>query len=86
MIKIASLNVENLFARPKALNPADWTIGSNTLNTYNNLNKLLLKRRYTNSDKNEIINHLIDLDIYYKNGSGATRRKRTLYPRWAWLR
>jgi len=86
MIRIASYNVENLFARPKAFGGSAWTIGEPILRAYREVNNLFQKSSYTDSDRNRILNLLVALDIYYRNSSGAIRRKRTGNPRWAWLR
>jgi endonuclease/exonuclease/phosphatase family metal-dependent hydrolase len=86
MVRIASFNVENLFSRPKALNPLDFNYGKNALKAYHDVNELLVKYCYNDEDKKKIRNFFIDLDIYYKNDSNAIRRKRTQYPKWAWFR
>ena len=43
MTRIASYNVENLFARPKAFNTADWSIGRPALKAYGKVNELFQK-------------------------------------------
>lgn len=86
MVKIASFNVENLFARPKAFDSTDWSIGEPVLNAYRNVNALFLKTSYSEADKQEMLDHLVTLDIYRKNDHNAVRRVRTQYPKWAWMR
>ncbi len=86
MTRIASFNVENLFARPKALNAADWSIGKPALDAYRDVNVLIRKSTYSASDKTEIRDLLVKLDIYSVNASGAIRRKSAVSPKWAWLR
>jgi endonuclease/exonuclease/phosphatase family metal-dependent hydrolase len=86
MVRIASFNVENLFARPKVFNTTDWSIGRSALNAYKKVNVLFSNPVYSDADKQQILDLLIELDIYYINRNGATRRKRTNSPRWAWLR
>lgn len=86
MVRIASFNVENLFARPKAFNTTDWSVGRPALNAYRKVNILFSKTTYSATDKQEIRDLLVELDIYSVNSSGAIRRKRTQSPRWAWLR
>ena len=86
MVRIASFNVENLFARPKAFNTADWSVGRPALDAYRDVNALFLETDYTDTVKQEIRDLLVELDIYSVNSSGAIRRKRTQSPRWAWLR
>lgn len=86
MLKIASYNVENLFARPKVFNTLDWSAGKPALDAYNEVNTLIQKANYTSADKDRIRILLKDLDIYSVNAQGAIRRKRSQSPRWAWLR
>lgn len=86
MVKIASFNVENLFARPKALNPLDWSEGKPALEAYHKVSELLAKPSYSDAEKDEICQHFVTLDIYCKNDRDAIRRKRTQFPRWAWFR
>jgi len=86
MVRIASFNVENLFSRPKALNPIDWNFGKTILKAFHEVNTLLSKYSYSESDKMQIRDLFVKLDIYTINNKGAIRRKRTQYPRWARLR
>jgi endonuclease/exonuclease/phosphatase family metal-dependent hydrolase len=87
MVRIASFNVENLFARPKAFNTTNWSLGKPALNAYRKVNELFSKPIYSDNDKLRIRDQLVKLDIYYvKNNTGAIRRRITEDPRWAWLR
>jgi endonuclease/exonuclease/phosphatase family metal-dependent hydrolase len=86
MVRIASFNVENLFARPKAFDTTDWLAGRPALDAYHEVNALLSDAAYSTADKQRIRDLLVELDIYYVNDNGAIRRKRTQSPRWAWLR
>ena len=86
MIRIASYNVENLFARPKAFDGSDWSIGEPILAAYEEVNRLFQKPFYDDADKVRITALLITLDIYSINANGVARRKRSSNPRWAWLR
>ncbi len=86
MVRIASFNVENLFARPKAFNTTNWSLGRLALNAYREVNALLSNSEYTATDKQRIRDLFVELDIYRVNQNGAIRRKRTQFPRWAWLR
>jgi endonuclease/exonuclease/phosphatase family metal-dependent hydrolase len=86
MVRIASFNVENLFARPKAFNTTNWSLGRPALDAYREVNALFSNHVYSASDKQRIRDLLVELDIYYANSSGAIRRKLTQSPRWAWLR
>ena len=85
MVKIASFNVENLFARPKAFRATDLDLAEPVLNAYREVNELIKKPVYTAADKTRIRDLLVRLDIYTVD-SGPVRRKDSLNPRWAWLR
>lgn len=86
MVRIASFNVENLFARPGALNQATWAEGQPILDAYRKVNALFQHETYTAADKMKILELLVELDICSHNDQGAIRRKHTQFPRWAWLR
>ena len=86
MIRIASYNVENLFARPKAFKSTDWSIGRKALEAYKKANALFAKPVYSAADKSRILELLVELDVYFTNDHGAIRRRETTSPRWAWLR
>lgn len=86
MVKIASFNVENLFARPKAFNATNLSVGKPVLDAYRDVNALIKQPAYSANDKKEIRDLLVKLDIYTVNSSGAIRRKEAISPRWAWLR
>jgi hypothetical protein len=77
MVRIASFNVENLFARPNAFNTADWSLGEPILDAYQKVNALFAHDPYSAADKEEIIDLLVRLDIYTVNSHGAIRRKET---------
>ena len=40
MVRIASYNVENLFARPRVFRTADWAVGQPKLAAYEQVNAL----------------------------------------------
>jgi endonuclease/exonuclease/phosphatase family metal-dependent hydrolase len=86
MIKIASFNVENLFARPKAFRATDLSVGEPILDAYHEVNLLIKKSAYSTSDKARMRDLLVTLDIYAVNNHGAIRRKDSVSPQWAWLR
>ena len=80
MVRIASFNVENLFARPKAFNTADWSLGRPALDAYSDVNVLLAKASYSAADKLKIRDLFVVPDISSVNSSGAIRRKRARSP------
>jgi endonuclease/exonuclease/phosphatase family metal-dependent hydrolase len=86
VVRIASYNVENLFARPKVFRTADPSAGAPKLAAYEQVNALFKKDAYSAQDKADMKSRLIELDIYFVNAQGAVRRKETSSPRWAWLR
>lgn len=86
MIKIASFNVENLYARPKAFSETDLSVAQPILKAYADVNALMKKDTYTAADKKKLIDLLVVLDIYYVNDQNAVRRRDTQSPKWAWLR
>jgi endonuclease/exonuclease/phosphatase family metal-dependent hydrolase len=86
VVRIASFNVENLFARANAFDTTDWSVGKPVLDAYHDVNALIMKPVYSAGDKTKIRNLLVKLDIYTRNSHGAIRRKDTKSPKWAWLR
>ena len=85
-MRIASFNVENLFARPNVFRETDLSIGKPILDAYGEVNALISKSEYKPADKKRIRQLLVILDIYTKNANGAIRRKQVVHPKWAWLR
>jgi len=87
MIRIASFNVENLFARPKVFDLSDWSAGEPVLKAYEKVSALIQKAKYSATDKIRIRDLLLALDIYaVDKKTKAIRRNQTLNPKWAWLR
>lgn len=83
---VASFNVENLFARPKAFDTSDWQSGEPVLAAYHEFNKLIAAPTYTDTDRDHMRDLLVTLDVYAVNQHGAVRRKQSQAPTWAWLR
>jgi len=86
MIRVASFNVENFFARPNAFRATDLSVAEPILAAYAEVNELIKQPAYSAADQTRIRNLLVTLDIYSVNSHGAIRRKEVLRPRWAWLR
>lgn len=84
-VRFASFNVENLFARPRALNQTTWAEGQPILEAFAEFNKLIELANYGPADKARMIELLIKLDVYRRT-NGVVRRNRTPDPQWAWLR
>jgi endonuclease/exonuclease/phosphatase family metal-dependent hydrolase len=85
-VRFASFNVENLFARPKALNLMTWKDGEPILNAFAEFNALIEQAAYTTADKAKMVTLLRDLGVYRVDSSGVVRRNRVPDPEWAWLR
>ena len=85
-MRIASYNVENLFARPRAFDGSDWSIGEPILAAYKEVNELFQLTAYDDGVRRRIVDLLVILDIYSINSNGVARRKRSINPRWARLR
>jgi endonuclease/exonuclease/phosphatase family metal-dependent hydrolase len=83
---VATFNVENLFARPKALDTLDWKVGRPILAAYQKVNVIMGKAAYSDPDRVAMRDLLVKLDVYYRNEHGAIRRRETRDPQWAWLR
>lgn len=85
-VRFASFNVENLFARPNALNQMTWEDGAPILAAYSEFNALIEHADYTAADKARMIALLLTLEIYRRDDFGVVRRNRLPDPDWAWLR
>jgi endonuclease/exonuclease/phosphatase family metal-dependent hydrolase len=83
---VASYNVENLFARPKAFDLTDPAAGEPVLAAYHEFNTLIAAPAYSPADRERMRELLVALDVYAVNAHGAVRRKQTATPKWAWLR
>jgi endonuclease/exonuclease/phosphatase family metal-dependent hydrolase len=84
-IRFASFNVENLFARPRALNQTTWEEGQPILDAYKEVTDLIALEVYTPEDKERMIQLLLQLEIY-RSANGIVHRNLVRNPRWAWLR
>ena len=70
---IASFNVENLFARAKALNPATWSEGEPALKAYERFNVLASKAVYSPADKQRMLEALLTLKVLVRTPGGNLR-------------
>jgi endonuclease/exonuclease/phosphatase family metal-dependent hydrolase len=85
-MRIASFNVENLFARPKAFDTRDWSTGEPILVAYDEFSTLIAADTYAAADRSRMRELLVELGVYYVNTHRAIRRRHTSDPPWAWLR
>jgi hypothetical protein len=85
MIRIASFNVENLFARPKVFDLSDWNAGEPVLKAYEKVSALLQKRRYSATDKIRIRDLLVALDIYAVDKKTKAIRRNQKFSRYRLL-
>jgi endonuclease/exonuclease/phosphatase family metal-dependent hydrolase len=85
-VRVASFNVENLFARPKAFDPLDWSAGLPVLAAYSEVNELMARPVYGPATRERLRELLLELGVYGRNRHGAVRRRFSRDPRWAWLR
>lgn len=74
-VRIASYNVENLFARPRAFDSTDWSTGQPIVEAHGEFNALIAKADYSDVDRDRMRQLLVMLDIYTVNAHGAVRRK-----------
>lgn len=75
-MRIASYNVENLFARAKALNLDSWAAGRPVLEAHAELNKLLQAEDYDASTKKEILRLLDRLGLTRTDESEFVRLRK----------
>ncbi|WP_166353508.1 hypothetical protein [Phytoactinopolyspora limicola] len=75
MVTVASYNLENLFARPKAFDPLDWSAGEPILQAYGEFNSLITDDTYTGADRDRMRELLLEVGVYYRNTHGAIRRR-----------
>src|SRR4051812_30853795 len=62
-MRIASFNIENLFARARAMNLDTWSDGKKVLADYSSLNTILQKPVYAPADKQKILAAISQLGL-----------------------
>jgi endonuclease/exonuclease/phosphatase family metal-dependent hydrolase len=62
-VKLATYNVENLFARPRAFHRGDWAAGRPVLEAYGRTSALLEEQEYTDEIKQQIADGFRDLGL-----------------------
>jgi len=85
-IRLASYNVENLFARAKALDTPSWADGQPVLAAYETFNAIAQKAAYSEADKAAMLQALTTLRILVNTTGGLRLNKRMFDDAWALLR
>ena len=68
-MRLASFNVENLFARAKVLNTATWEEGRPKLAAFERFNRTAQRRFYRKVDKRQMLGDLETLDVITRASS-----------------
>lgn len=84
-MRLASFNVENLFARAKALDTTTWAEGEPALNAYDVFNTIAAKTVYSEQDKSDMLAALLTLDVLVTTPDGV-RLNPNPFQAWALLR
>ena len=85
-LRLASFNVENLFARAKALNLSTWDQGQPVLAAFERFNTLAAHAEYTDEDKAQMLTALAVLEILKHDHAGRLMLNPEPATAWAWLR
>lgn len=85
-LRLASFNVENLFARAKALNLSTWDQGQPVLAAFERFNTLAAHAEYTDEDKAQMLTALALLEILKHDHAGRLMLNPEPASAWAWLR
>jgi endonuclease/exonuclease/phosphatase family metal-dependent hydrolase len=85
-IRLATFNVENLFARAKALDTADWTAGEAPLAAFETFNRTAQKAVYNDADKQAMLDALETLRYLVQTPAGRRLNPDPLATAWALLR
>lgn len=84
-MRLASFNVENLFARAKALDTTTWPAGGPPLKAYDVFNTIAAKPVYAEQDKTDMLAALLTLDVLVNTPAGL-RLNPEPFQGWALLR
>jgi endonuclease/exonuclease/phosphatase family metal-dependent hydrolase len=86
-IRLASFNVENLFARAKALNLSTWSQGQPVLAAFDTFNTIAAHAEYSDQDKADMITALTVMEILVRNPrNDRLEMNREPNSAWAFLR
>jgi hypothetical protein len=75
-VRLASFNVENLFARPRGMNQATWAEGKPILDAFAEFNSFIEHVAYSQPDKDRMIQVLVQFEVY-RIDNGVVRHNRT---------
>jgi hypothetical protein len=81
---VASFNVEDLSARPKAFSTIDWAAGGPVLAAYRKFTTLIAEPAYIPADRARMPELLAQLEAYHVNAQGTVRRRVTADPPCGW--
>jgi endonuclease/exonuclease/phosphatase family metal-dependent hydrolase len=70
-MRVASFNVENLFARAKVLNTATWAEGRPQLAAFERFNRTAQRRFYREVDKQSMLDDLLLLGVIVRSADGS---------------
>ena len=85
-IRLATFNVENLFSRAKALDPADWAAGEQPLAAFDTFNRVAAKAVYDDADKQTMLQALVTLNYLIHTTAGLRLNPDPFGTAWAVLR
>ena len=85
-LRLATFNVENLFARAKALDTADWQVGEPIVAAFSTFNTVAAKPQYSEQDKATLLAALERLQVLVRTPTGQLRRNPKPFNGWALLR
>jgi endonuclease/exonuclease/phosphatase family metal-dependent hydrolase len=85
-IRLATFNVENLFARAKALDTSDWARGQPALAAFEEFNRVAAKPAYAAQDRADLLAALEALGILVRTPAGLRPNKKPFDDAWAVLR
>src|SRR3569833_4436188 len=85
-LRLATFNVENLFARAKALDTTDSHAGEPVLAAFAAFNTIAAKPVYSDQDKAALLTALETLEVLVRTPAGELRANRHPFAAWALLR
>jgi endonuclease/exonuclease/phosphatase family metal-dependent hydrolase len=85
-VRLASFNVENLFARAKALNLSTWAQGQPVLAAFDQFNTIAAKAEYSEKDKADLLTALAVMEILKRDKLGRLVMNPDPVSAWAFLR